>query len=130
MKTPAKKRKKPGPPRTTGPGAERYIASHEHGWRNEKHRQRGFEVSRRTAGESPRFPQPEAATAHATVAVLTQSLAASRCGQPTNSVASWFSGVVVAGLATMAGEMARAGGCTIEVVLVRITDAGRKALEG
>jgi hypothetical protein len=39
-----------------------------------------------------------------------------------------LSGLVVAGLATMAGETVRIGGRTIEVVRVRITQAGREAL--
>jgi len=41
-----------------------------------------------------------------------------------------LSGLVLAGLATMAGETLRTEGDIIEVVLVRITDAGRTALEG
>ncbi len=44
--------------------------------------------------------------------------------------AEMLSGLVLAGLATMAGQTVRAEGRTIEVVLVRITDAGRTALEG
>jgi hypothetical protein len=39
-------------------------------------------------------------------------------------------GLVLEGLATIAGETVRAGGSAVEVVLVRITDAGRQALEG
>jgi len=39
-------------------------------------------------------------------------------------------GLVLAGLTTMAGETVRAAGSAIEVVLVQITDAGRRALEG
>jgi hypothetical protein len=41
-----------------------------------------------------------------------------------------LSGLVLAGLATMTGDTVRAGSRTIEVVLVRITEAGHKALEG
>ncbi len=43
--------------------------------------------------------------------------------------AELLSGLVLAGLATMVGETVRAGGRMIEVVLVRITDAGRTALD-
>ena len=39
-----------------------------------------------------------------------------------------IAGLVVAGLATVAPEIARIGGNTIEVELVMITDAGRKAI--
>jgi len=39
-------------------------------------------------------------------------------------------GLALAGLATIAGETLRTSGSPIEVVLVRITDAGRQALEG
>ena len=44
--------------------------------------------------------------------------------------AELLSGLVLTGLATMAGDTVRDGSRTIEVVLVRITEAGRKALEG
>ena len=41
-----------------------------------------------------------------------------------------LSDLVVAGLAMMAGETVRTDGDPIEVVTVRITTAGRKAIEG
>jgi hypothetical protein len=43
--------------------------------------------------------------------------------------AELLSGLVLTGLATMAGDTVRVGGRAIEVVLVRITQAGREALE-
>jgi len=43
--------------------------------------------------------------------------------------AEMLSGLVLAGLATMTGETVRTAGDAIEVVLVRITDAGCATLE-
>jgi hypothetical protein len=43
--------------------------------------------------------------------------------------AELLSGLVLTGLATMAGDTVRVGGCAVEVVLVRITEAGCEALE-
>jgi hypothetical protein len=44
--------------------------------------------------------------------------------------AEMLTGLVLAGLATTQPETIRAGGRTIEVGFMRITDAGRRAIEG
>jgi hypothetical protein len=135
----SKKRKKPGPPRTTGPGEQVVVRLHDplksalDEWRaGESDTPTRAEAIRRLLAKALGKSAPQLRRALELLKLLassphgaTEALLVRAHGFNSDMVDS----LVSDGLATAERETMKAGAKPVEIVRIRITDAGRKAIE-